>query len=46
MNNKKYILVVSEGTKQGLDDKATTTEDEYSISFTKSGKKICFKSLL
>ena len=47
MNNKnKNILVFGEGKYQGLDDKAITVEDEYSISFEKSGKRICFQYVL
>ena len=37
-NKEKDILVLGEGTTQGLDDTILTAEAKYSINFTLSGK--------
>ena len=36
----KYILIVAEGTTQGLNDTTLTTKAIYSINFTKPNKRI------
>ena len=40
-NKKKDILVLGEGSTQGLDGTTSTAEKKYSINFTKSNKKFC-----
>ena len=42
----KNILVFSEGPTQRLNNATITTQGEYAISFTESGKEICVKSEL
>ena len=39
-NRAKYILILGEGIRQGLDGTTLTAEKIYSINFTVSGKKI------
>ena len=41
IDNKKYILVLGKGPKQGLDDTTIIAEIEYSINLSRSHKKIC-----
>ena len=38
-NKKIYILVLGEGSTDGLDDTTITVEPKYSVSITKSRKK-------
>ena len=45
-NKGKYILILGEGTTQGLDGTTLTAEAKYPINFTQSEKKICIKSTL
>ena len=40
-NKKKDILILGEGSTQGLDGTTLTAEKNYSINFTKSRKKFC-----
>ena len=42
-NRKKDILVLGEGTTDGLDITAATVKDKYSVNITTSRKKICLK---
>ena len=47
INNKgKYILILGEGSTQGLNDTTLTAETKYPINFAQSGKKICIKYTL
>ena len=40
INNKnKYILILGQGTTQGLDDTTLTAEAKYPTNFTQSGKR-------
>ena len=43
ITRKKHILILGEGHTQVLDDTTLTAEKKYSINFTKSRKKFCFK---
>ena len=38
-NMGKYILILGEGPRQGLDDTTLTAEAKYPINFTQSGKR-------
>lgn len=38
-NREKYILVIDEGSTQGLDDTAITTKAEYSINLSQNYNK-------
>ena len=38
-NMGKYILILGEGPRQGLDDTTLTVEAKYPINFTQSGKR-------
>ena len=38
-NKKKDMLIICEGSRQGLDDTTLTTEAKYPINFTQSGKR-------
>ena len=40
-NKKKDILILGEGTAQGLDDITLTAEAEYLINFSKSNRNFC-----
>ena len=40
-NNKKDILILSDGTIQGLDGTTLTTEKLYSVNFTQDNQKLC-----
>ena len=40
------MLILGEGTKQGLDDVTLISEPKYPINFTQSGKRFVFKSIL
>ena len=40
-NKRKYILILSDGPIQGLDDTTLTIEAIYSINFTQSNRKFC-----
>ena len=40
-NNEKGILVFGEGPTQGLDDITIMTEAKYSITFSRSQRKLC-----
>ena len=40
-NNKKYILVLGEGSTQGLVDTTITAEAKYSNDFSRSHRKLC-----
>ena len=40
-NKKKDILILGEGTAQGLDDITLTAEVEYLINFSKSNRNFC-----
>ena len=44
-NRKKDILVLGEGTTDGLDITAATVKDKYSVNITRSRKKICLKNV-
>ena len=44
-NRKKDILVLGEGTTDGLDITAATLKDKYSVNITTSRKKICLKNV-
>ena len=44
-NRKKDILVLGEGTTDGLDITAATVKDKYSVNITTSRKKICLKNV-
>ena len=39
IDNKGNILILGEGLIQGLDDTTFTTEVQYPINFTQSGKR-------
>ena len=39
-NKRKDIIILGEGTTQGLDDTTLSAEAKYAINFTQSGKKI------
>ena len=39
-NNKKGILILGKGPRQGLDDTTLAAEKEYAIKFTEQPKKI------
>ena len=39
-NKNKYILVLGEGSTQGLDGNTAIAEDKYPINFTASGKRL------
>ena len=45
-NKGKDILILGEGPTQGLDDTTLTGEAKYSINFSRSQRKFCFKSTL
>ena len=38
-NKNKDILILDEGSTQGLDDTTSTVEAKYPINFTQSGKR-------
>ena len=40
-NKKKDILILGEGTTQGLGDTTLTAEKKYSVNFTEHNKKYC-----
>ena len=40
-NKKKDILILGKGPTQGLDNITLTAEAQYSISFSKSSRKVC-----
>ena len=40
-NKKKDILILDEGSTQGLDDTTLTAEKNYSINFTATRKEFC-----
>ena len=40
-DKKKNILIIGKGITQGLDDRTLTTEENYSINFTKKNTKFC-----
>ena len=42
----KYILILSIGPTQGLDDTTLTIEAQYSINFSRSNKNLLFKPAL
>ena len=42
-NKKKDILILGEGTTQGLDDTTLTTEVKYRINFTQSVKRFALR---
>ena len=45
-NKGKYILILGEGTTQGLDDTTLIAEAKYPINFRQSVKKNCIKSAI
>ena len=45
-NKNKDILILGEGSTQGLDDIALTVEAQYPINFTQSGKRFVITSTL
>ena len=40
-NKGKYILIIGEGSIQGLDDTTLTVEAEYPINYTQSNRNFC-----
>ena len=40
-NKNKYILTLSKGPTQGLDNTTLTVEAEYYINFSRSQRKVC-----
>ena len=44
-NTKKDILILDKGPTQRLDETTLTAEAQYSISFSRSIRKICFLAL-
>ena len=40
-DKKKNILIIGKGITQELDDRTLTTEENYSINFTKKNTKFC-----
>ena len=40
-NKNKDIIIIGEGTIDGLDDKTLTAEDKYSINFREHNKTFC-----
>ena len=42
-SKKKDILILGEGTTQGLDDTTLTTEVKYPINFTQSVKRFALR---
>ena len=44
-NTKKDILILDKGPTQRLDATTLTAEAQYSISFSRSIRKICFLTL-
>ena len=45
-NKNKDILILGKGPTQRLDNTTLTAEAKYSITFSSSLRKYCFKSLL
>ena len=46
IDNKKYILVLGKGPKQGLDDTTIIAEIEYSINLSRSHKKFVWAFII
>ena len=40
-NKGKYILIIGEGSIQGLDDTTLTVEAKYPINYTQSNRNFC-----
>ena len=45
-NKEKYILILGEGSTQGLDGTTLTSEAKNSINFTQSNKKLYFTKII
>ena len=45
-HKKKHILIFDKGQMQRLDDTKLTAQALYSVNFSKSNRKFCFKPAL